>query len=278
MLRDISKRAKSFYNNYKLIKKYKRIAKILKNDIDKNYYDVNKKESNKIFVCWFQGMENAPEIVKLCYNSLIKYNSNSEIIVITEDNFADYVEFPKFIMDKYKKGCISKTHFSDLLRLELLIKYGGTWVDSTLFFTDKIPDYILNSDLFMFQSFIEHNGGTDAISSWFISSCANNKLLILEKELLYQFWSKNNKLKNYFLFHLFFNKIVIKLYNEEWEKVVINDNLSPKILDCYLFKRFDSQLYTIIKEKSFAHKFMYKYPQEYFLKEGTFYKYLLEIN
>ena len=32
-------------------------------------------------------------------------------------------------------GQITKTHLSDLLRLELLIRYGGTWIDATVFCT-----------------------------------------------------------------------------------------------------------------------------------------------
>lgn len=257
-------------------KKFYKIAIKLKDDIDNRVPSSALKKSNKVFVCWLQGMENAPDIVQLCYESLLKFNSDKEIVVITEDNLNDYVKFPQYILDKYKKGYITKTHFSDLLRLELLIKYGGTWVDSTVFFTDKIPDFIIDSDIFVFQNFEEHKGTCMGISNWFISACADNKLLILERELLYKYWAKNKKLKDYFLFHSFFCAIVIKLYREEWSKVVISDNLSPKILDCYLFRQFDAELYSIIEKKSFAHKFMYKYPQKDFEKSGTFYKFLLE--
>ena len=45
---------------------------------------------------------------------------------------------------------MSPTHFSDLLRLELLIKYGGTWVDASVLITKYTKDYF-NKDLFFFK-------------------------------------------------------------------------------------------------------------------------------
>ena len=38
-------------------------------------------------------------------------------------------------MEKWEKGRIPAAMFSDLLRVELLIKYGGTWIDSTVLCT-----------------------------------------------------------------------------------------------------------------------------------------------
>lgn len=40
------------------------------NEFDKNYVAAEHKSSDKIWICWFQGMENAPEIVKNVINRL----------------------------------------------------------------------------------------------------------------------------------------------------------------------------------------------------------------
>ena len=85
-----------------------------------------------VWVCWFQGMEHAPKMVQYCFESLKSNLRDKRIILITEDNYKEYVQFPTYILEKYEKGCFSKTHLSDLLRLELLIKYGGTWIDATV--------------------------------------------------------------------------------------------------------------------------------------------------
>ena len=54
------------------------------------------------------------------------------------------------VMEKWEKGIITHTHMTDLLRLELLIKYGGMWIDATVLCTAKeeeIPCYFFDSDL-----------------------------------------------------------------------------------------------------------------------------------
>lgn len=80
-----------------------------------------------------QGMENAPALVQKCYESLKINLKDREIILITAQNRKEYAILPDYIEEKYRKGIITHTHFSDLLRVELLCKYGGTWIDSTVY-------------------------------------------------------------------------------------------------------------------------------------------------
>lgn len=42
--------------------------------------------SRKIWVCWMQGMETAPELVKVCYASLHRHMKDREIILLTKEN------------------------------------------------------------------------------------------------------------------------------------------------------------------------------------------------
>ena len=126
------------------------------------------------------------------------------------NNFSEYVDIPDFIIKKYNKGIITPTHFSDILRLELLKKYGGTWIDATMFITDKnLPDYMLNDKLFICQS-IEDTAAQ--IESFFITSESNNKIITMTLELLYKYWEKHNVLIHYLLMFYFF-----KIATEEFE-------------------------------------------------------------
>jgi len=81
--------------------------------------------SKKIWFCWLQGMEKAPEVVKACYRSLTRLIGYS-LTVIDENNWWEYITLPDYILRRREKKQIPSAHFSDLLRLELLIKYGGT--------------------------------------------------------------------------------------------------------------------------------------------------------
>ena len=57
-----------------------------------------------IWVCWLQGEENMPEIIKLCYRSLIRNKGMHKVTLISQNNYADYVTVPLVILQKYKKN------------------------------------------------------------------------------------------------------------------------------------------------------------------------------
>ena len=228
-----------------------------------------------VWVCWFQGMEHAPKMVQYCFESLKSNLRDKRIILITEDNYKEYVQFPTYILEKYEKGCFSKTHLSDLLRLELLIKYGGTWIDATVWCSSPIyPDYLFDSDLFMFQNLKPGlDGQCTAVSSWFMTSCSNNQMLMLERALLYEYWKENTKLVHYYLFHMFF-QMVIEAYPDEWNKVVPFSNATPHILLLRLFEEYDETIANEVKEMTSFHKLTYKFEESDTTIKNTFYQVL----
>lgn len=112
-------------------------------------YDYNRplavddeRNRNHIWVCWWQGLEQAPEIVKICIESIRRNVKNHEVTLITDENYSEYVHIPSWVEQKRDKGIISKTHFADLLRLSLLAEHGGMWLDATFFCTSpEIEEY-----------------------------------------------------------------------------------------------------------------------------------------
>lgn len=242
---------------------------------EKHYCEkVIQESSNKVWVCWFQGIEQAPDLVKKCYQSLQQNLTDREIILITEKNMCDYVEFPDFILEKWKKGQITYTHMTDLLRLELLIRYGGMWIDATVFCTEKretIPDYYFNSELFFYQELKPgRDGHSEFVSSWLISAKSNNKILMMTRDLCYTYWKTHDSLINYFLFHDFFC-IALEHHPKEWNQIVPRDNGTPHILLLRLFEKYDEQLWQAVRAQAPFHKLSYKFDEEQEKKKGTFY-------
>lgn len=260
----------------KFEKKYKKfIVEFKKNhDLSK----LNHEHSDIIWFCWLQGIDNAPKLVQTCFYSLKKHIKDRKIILLTIDNYKDYVTFPDYIQEKINKGIISKTHMSDLLRLELLIKYGGTWIDSTVYCTGgDIPDYIFDSDLFLFQCLKPGlDGHVISISSWFITSYTNHPILLMTRDLLYSYWAKYNYVKEYFIFHLFF-QLAIEAYPDEWKSVIPYSNSIPHILLLRLFEKYNEEVWNEITRISPFHKLTYKFEKTYnahaeFEMENTYYK------
>lgn len=243
---------------FNFLKKYETISK------------TNHEYSNKVWLCWLQGEENAPELVKKCIASVRRTFLNKEIIIITEENFKDYVKFPDYILKKYKEGKISRTHFSDLLRLQLLIQNGGIWIDSTCFITEY-PEYIDNEPLFVFQN-KERGDDSIAASNWFISSEKGNPILILTRDMLFDWWKKHDKIYHYFLMHFFFT-MATGFYNEQWRQVPFYSNLPCHILQRELFNKYSEKRFAQIKKMSAIHKLTYKFYKEDF--SNTFFEYIL---
>lgn len=260
----------------KLERKYKNVLI----DFDQRYFDSEEHcSSNKVWICWFQGVEKAPEIVKKCVSSIKNNLPSKEVIIITDRNIDKYVSFPDYIKKKYNAGLITKTHMTDLLRLELLTKYGGTWIDATVLCTqseENIPSYFFDSDLFFFQCL---KPGRDAhsnyMSSWYINAKSHNKILEATKCLCYEYWRTNDQLIDYFLLHDFMS-IVLDYYPEEWNEIIPRDNATPHELLLRLFDPYNEKMWNAIKAQTPFHKMTYKFVKEETNKKGTFYKVLFE--
>ncbi|SHK64790.1 capsular polysaccharide synthesis protein [Fibrobacter sp. UWEL] len=236
-----------------------------------------RKTSKKVWVLWLQGMDNAPELVKKCHASLLMNLKDREIVILSESNYKDYVQFPEYVQRKIDSGIISRTHFSDLLRLELLEKYGGTWIDATVFCSDSdVPNYVMDSELFVYQCIKPVSDGVCySISSWLMTSCAGHPIIVLTKELLYEYWKKNDSMIDYFLLHYFF-KLSTEVFPAEWNRVVPVCNAAPHMLLLRLFELFNSDVWSAIKAQSCFHKLSYKFEKETFSLPNTYYSVVVD--
>lgn len=234
------------------------------------------KHRRTIWTIWLQGMDQAPRIVQQCYKSMCDHLKDWEIVVITEENYSDYVTFPDHIMEKYKAGIISKVHFSDLLRIELLANHGGTWLDGTVFCSGApSQDFFLESDLFLYQCLKPgFDGHSSCISSWMMTGSTNHPIIMLTRALLHNYWKHYNKAVDYFILHDFF-QMAIEAYPEEWKKVVPLSNAMPHVLLLRLFDKYDPELWNALRSITPFHKLSYKFDKSELEKEKTYYTEIL---
>lgn len=246
--------------------------------INSNKFEGKHEKCNKVWVCWFQGMEQAPLLVQHCYEQMKRNLKNEEIVLITKENMDNYVQFPNHIIQKYHSGAITRTHLTDLLRLELLTRYGGTWIDATVLCTGELPDYVTRSDLFFFRTFKPGlDGHVIGLSSWFMSAKSNNRLLVAVRELMYSYWRDNDHLIEYFLIHIFL-QMAMEKYPEEIAAMPKRCNSTPHILQLQLFEPYDECLFHDICAQTFIHKLSYKISQEEMGKAGTYFDMIINKN
>lgn len=55
---------------------------------------------------WWQGINNAPALVKKCVNILKMRSPDYEVTFLDKDNYQEYVQIPSYITDKFNGGYI----------------------------------------------------------------------------------------------------------------------------------------------------------------------------
>ena len=234
-----------------------------------------------IWVCWWQGLEQAPELVKVCVDSIKRNAGNHRVIILTDDNYKQYVDIPKWVEEKKNKGIISRTHYSDILRLSLLAQHGGMWIDSTFFCTGiglqeyfkaslwsiKRPDYFHASIAAGY--FANYSFACDQEYRWIF------KVIL---DFLLEYWKENDIMTDYlFLDYLI---VLVQKYDsqiaEEFKNIKSNN---PECDELYkiMGEKFNENKWNELKKNTclFKLSWKYQYPKE---KDGipTFYGMLVD--
>lgn len=195
----------------RLLRKHETVLKYLENKFGDFYaaYDyraplpeVDPALENKIWMCWWQGLDNAPEIVKACIDSVRRNAGNREVIIITEENVSKYIIFPDWILEKVKKGIITKTNLSDLLRLSLLASYGGIWLDSTFFCTGTLDKAVYNAPMFSIKrpDYL-HASVAGGMFAGYSLGCdlTHRRVFATIRDFFLNYWQKSNYMIDYLL-------------------------------------------------------------------------------
>ncbi len=227
-----------------------------------------------IWVCWLQGVENAPDIVKCCINS-IKKNVEGTVHIVTYENYSSYVDIEKNIIDKHEAGLISKTHFSDILRLALLYQYGGIWIDATILLMDYgLPDYVYKLPLFMYKLPATMDEGyydPRKFSSWFMAAQKENAVIGMTYKVLNYYWSEE-KTYPYFLMHYVMRLLWDKYDSTDKNKLILY-NSNCQVLSKILNNSYDVVLWEMMKEEQPIQKLTYK---NSFTTGDTFYRHICD--
>lgn len=221
-----------------------------------NVFTNAKTEENKtVWVCWLQGYNNAPEIVKSCVESIKYWLTGYNLILIDENNLFDYIDLPDYVVMKWKKGIISNTLFSDFIRLSVLEQYGGIWIDSTVYFTGSLPKYIERKNFFMYRCNIYDIAKFG--ESWLIKAEPNNFIIKETLKLMCEYWKNETKIKDYFQMFIFMRMVINKNKNFINQMPIIPSAI-PHMLQGYLNEPFDMEIFKDICLITNIHKLTYK--------------------
>lgn len=209
-------------------------------------------EKAPIWILWWQGMDNAPEIIKLCTKSKIKYADRREVIVVTQQNYNQYIDIPQEILDKVAIGKISITHLSDIIRVSILAEHGGLWLDASIFCVGEFPEYVLHSYFFTCKcndSDIE-NISKNRWTTYALGGAAHNLIFSFIRDAFFLYCQEHTRFIDYFMFDH-----IIAIAYDELEKVrelidcVPENNANKEGLSQIMNEVFDEKQFTDLKNR-----------------------------
>ena len=232
--------------------------------LDESVY--NKDEKIHIWCCWWQGVEQMPEIVKMCHQRLktLIPVDKAELHIITIDNYLQYVDIPEHILDKFNRKIITMTTMSDILRFRLLEKYGGYWLDATVFFTDAIPEAFFSGKFHCqrMASYTENVAREACKGNWCgfsMAGPAHSPVFRFMNDAFDKWWAHYDTIIEYVLIDYMLMtgfKGVTRIH--EIIDAVPDNN--PDIFDFYkkLNEPYSDELYAELTKNNVLHKLTYK--------------------
>jgi hypothetical protein len=268
------------YENIKkwLSKKYGHIIEEYKNN-EFSQLECNIKKDAPIWIFWWQGIEDAPKVVKMCIERIKKYSGTHPVIILTKHNYSKYVDLPEYIIEKFNKKYFTITHFSDVLRVALLYKHGGIWMDATLYLTKNISDELCNYSFYT----IRHETNSDyhvckgLWTSFFLAANKGNIAFKYFRDIFFEYLKNENMM----ICYLLIDCIIALGYENipiihQMIEAVPKNNIKVFNLQTILDKEYSSEIYEDMLKKSKIYKLTYriKFPS---IRNGklTFYGYLM---
>ncbi|MBS5431254.1 MAG: capsular polysaccharide synthesis protein [Lachnospiraceae bacterium] len=155
-----------------------------------------------IWVCWLDGIENAPPLVRRCVDSIYRHANSHPVNLITWEKISDYVDMPPFLKDKVLRKQMGCAHYSDILRVFLLEKYGGIWLDATIFCSRDLPEEYFTYNFFSCKSDRATSGciSNNQWTTFCLGGCKGNVLFKALKAFYLEYWEQETCAIDYLFF------------------------------------------------------------------------------
>ena len=230
-----------------------------------------------LWFSWLQGIENVPELVKACLASQKKHLSDYDFRIVDLDNYRQWVDLPEYVIKKYRKGLIPPASFSDLLRLSLLKKYGGVWMDASVycsgFGNDKLRERwnrIMGSELTVFRYFKRGCKNPCGLSTWFFAAVPNHVVISSVLDMLLAYWKDYDCLVDYYIIHLFLG-LALREFPEVVENMPRENSYHSLLLGNALGRTYREEDWKELIEHVSIHKLNYRKVEEVMKNKNGYY-------
>lgn len=187
--------------SYKLLHRYNQQSIVCQYASCSTFPSASIGSTSPIWVCWWQGEDAMPEVVRTCYRSIRQHSCNHPVILLTSFNQNEYLHLPEIIYRKYQEGKISPTHFSDIARMYLLKEYGGIWMDITNFLTRDVDSFVdIKLPFWTNRHVTPYNNVSRGLWTSYFLACGQGHIIpAYIYDSLIHWWSHNDTIIDYLL-------------------------------------------------------------------------------
>lgn len=206
----------------------------------------------RIWIFWYQGSVDSTTLIKTCMISWKLHHPDYDVVILNKNNVHRYIHIPLHINPQRQD--ISLQIYANFIRLALLKKYGGIWVDANVYCFQSLNNWLpalLDEKIFLFQSNFR-----DRINvNWFMASEPENYIINQWLEAYSDFLRRNYYYGDKSIMKIKLSRFLERLLNKntkttEWwlgfsvRKIL---NIKPYFLMHYIFNRLYHQNYLIKK-------------------------------
>lgn len=135
-------------------------------------------ESRVPKVIWMFWNDNElPELVFYCLENIRKLHPDFEVNILNSKNINNYIDIN---FDELSEK-MPLANISDLIRLKLLSRYGGVWMDASIILEQPLDEFFLLNgyDLIGYYNVFQTvSGNVPVMESWLLAAPKNSKFIL----------------------------------------------------------------------------------------------------
>jgi hypothetical protein len=138
----------------------------------------------KVIWTYWDDPDTVPKTVKTCIEGWKKYNPDYTICLLHKSSLKDY--HLDFLLHEKQNTDSNKTRLADMIRINLLKKYGGFWVDSSII-CNKSLNWIIDIQkkhnvecvIYYLDGFTEESfkNNSPVVENWFIACVKGSRFI-----------------------------------------------------------------------------------------------------